>query len=167
MGAARSGRLEAAQQDVARLAALRDELTQAKQPYWSDQVEIQRRSAAAWLAFARHDSSQALELMRSSADLEDSTEKHPATPGAITPAREMLGELLIELQKPGDALREYEASLKNSPNRFNGLYGAAHAAELAGDSVRAREHYDTLLSICGKDNHQRRELDHARAFAGM
>jgi predicted Zn-dependent protease len=105
--------------------------------------------------------------MRSAADLEDSTEKHPVTPGAITPAREMLGELLIELKRPAEALREYEASLKNSPNRFNGLYGAARAAELAGDSARARAHYDALLGICGKDNHERRELDHARAFAGL
>ncbi|MGH9601516.1 MAG: tetratricopeptide repeat protein, partial [Terriglobales bacterium] len=92
---------------------------------------------------------------------------HPVTPGAITPAREMLGELLIELKRPAEALREYEASLKNSPNRFNGLFGAARAAELAGNAARAREHYDALLGICGKDNHQRRELDHARAFAGM
>jgi len=167
VGAARSGNPDLAQPDVARLTALRDELQQAKQPYWADQVEIQRRSAAAWLAFARNDQAQALELMRSAADLEDSTEKHPATPGAITPAREMLGELLIELKRPADALREYEASLKNAPNRFNGLYGAARSAELAGNVARAREHYDTLLSICGKDNHERRELDHARAFAGM
>jgi tetratricopeptide (TPR) repeat protein len=167
VGAARSGQLDAAQQDVARLAAFRDQLQQATQPYWADQVEIQRRSASAWLAFARGDQTQALELMRSSADLEDSTEKHPATPGAITPAREMLGELLVELGKPAEALQEYEASLKNSPNRFNGLYGAARAAELAGNRARAREHYDALLGICGKDNHERRELDHARAFAGL
>ncbi|MGH9603646.1 MAG: hypothetical protein ACRD24_14805 [Terriglobales bacterium] len=167
VGAARSGTPDAAQADVARLAVLRDELNEAKQTYWADQVEIQRRSAAAWLAFARDHHAQALELMRSAADLEDSTEKHPVTPGAITPAREMLGELLIELKQPAEALREYEASLKNSPNRFNGLFGAARAAELAGHAARAREHYDALLSICGKDNHQRRELDHARAFAGM
>jgi tetratricopeptide (TPR) repeat protein len=167
VGAARSGDLDAAQKDVVRLAALRDELTRAKQSYWADQVELQRRSAAAWLAFARDDHAQALELMRSSADLEDATEKHPVTPGAITPAREMLGELLLELKRPAEALREYEASLKNSPQRFNGLYGAARAAELAGNTARAREHYDALLSNCGKDNHERRELDHARAFAGI
>ncbi|MCI0355320.1 MAG: hypothetical protein L0099_09830 [Acidobacteria bacterium] len=167
LGAARSGHLDAAQQDVARLAAARDELHQAQQPYWADQVEIQRRSAAAWLAFARGDHAPALELMRSAADLEDSTEKHPVTPGAITPAREMLGELLLELKHPAEALREYEASLKNSPNRFNGLYGAARAAELAGDTARARQHYAALLDICGKDNHQRPELDQARAFAGL
>ena len=167
VGAARSGHFDPAQQEVARLAAFRDELQQAQQPYWADQVEIQRRSAAAWLAFVRGDHSQALELMRSSADLEDATEKHPATPGAITPAREMLGELLLELKQPAEALREYEASLKNSPNRFNGLYGAAKAAELAGDAAKARAHYDTLLRICGKENHERRELDHARAFAGL
>jgi tetratricopeptide (TPR) repeat protein len=167
VGAARSGNPEAAPPDVARLAALRDELRQAKQPYWADQVEIQRRSATAWLAFARNDQAQALELMRSAAELEDSTEKLPVSPGAVTPAREMLGELLIELKRPADALREYEASLKNAPNRFNGLYGAARSAELAGNAARAREHYDALLSICGKENHERRELDHARAFAGL
>ncbi len=167
VGAARSGHFDSAQQDVARLAAFRDELQQAKQPYWADQVEIQRRSAAAWLAYAQGKPQEAVELMRSSAELEDSTEKHPATPGAITPAREMLGELLLELKQPAEALREYEASLKNSPNRFNGLYGAARAAELAGDTARARAHYHALLRICGKENHERRELDHARAFVGL
>ncbi len=167
VGAARSGQPDAAAPDVARLAALRDELQQAKQPYWADQVEIQRRSAAAWLAYAQGKPQEAVELMRSSAELEDSTEKHPVTPGAITPAREMLGELLLELKQPADALREFEASLKNSPNRFNGLYGAARSAELAGETARARAHYDALLRICGKENHERRELDHARAFAGI
>ncbi len=167
VGAARSGRADAAAPEVARLAALRDELQQAKQSYWADQVEIQRRSAAAWLAFAQGKPQEAVELMRSSADLEDSTEKHPVTPGAITPAREMLGELLLELKQPADALREFEASLKTSPNRFNGLYGAGRAAELAGDAARARAHYDSLLRMCGKENHSRRELDHARAFAGL
>ncbi len=177
VGAARSGDPDAAQPEVDRLVALRDELRcvtgsgpecmQAQQSYWADQVEIQRRSAAAWLAFARGHHPLALELMRSSADLEDSTEKHPVTPGAITPAREMLGELLLELGKPAQALQEFEASLKNSPNRFNGLYGAARAAELAGNRARARELYNTLLGICGKENHQRPELDHARTFAGL
>ncbi len=167
VGAARSGQPDAAAPDVARLAALRDELQQAKQSYWADQAEIQRRSAAAWVAYAQGKHQEALELMRSSADLEDSTEKHPVTPGAITPAREMLGELLLELKQPAEALREYEASMKNSPNRFNGLYGAARAAEMAGETARARAHYATLLRICGKENHERRELDHARAFPGM
>ena len=94
-------------------------------------MEIQRREAAAWLAHSEGKHDEALTLMRSAADLEASTEKHPVTPGPIVPALELLGDMLIELNQPEQALLQFETSLKGSPNRFNGLYGAARAARFA------------------------------------
>ena len=166
LGAARGGDAVTAQKDVDRLEALRDALTQAKNGYWAEQVEVQRRAAAAWVALAQGRRDDALKLMRGAADLEDSTEKHPVTPGPIVPARELLGEMLLELKDAPGALREFEASMKKEPNRFNGTYGAARAAEETGDRARAREHYATLLTIAAKADSERPELRQARAFLG-
>lgn len=166
LGAARSGNAAAAQKDVDRLEALRDALTQAKVGYWAEQVEIQRLAAAAWVALAQGRRDEALKLMRSAADLEDSTEKHPVTPGSLAPARELLGEMLLELKDAPGALREFEASMKKEPNRFNGTYGAARAAELAGDRSKAREHYTTLLTIAAKADTERPEIRQAKAYLG-
>src|SRR5262249_9568531 len=141
VGAARSGDTAAARQDVEKLAAIQQALAQAKDAYWADQVEIERRAAAAWLALAEGDREKALELMRAAAELEDSTEKHPVTPGSILPAREMLGDLVLETGQPAKALIEFEASLRNAPNRFNGLSGAARAAAASGDRKKAKTYY--------------------------
>jgi tetratricopeptide (TPR) repeat protein len=129
-------------------------------------VEIQRLAAAAWVALAQGRRDEALKLMRSAADLEDSTEKHPVTPGPLAPARELLGEMLLELKDAPGALREFEASMKKEPNRFNGTYGAARAAELAGDRSKAREHYTTLLTIAAKADTERPEIRQAKAYLG-
>ena len=102
--------------------------------------------------------------MRAAADLEDTTEKHPVTPGAILPAREMLADLLLELGQPAQALKEYEAVLRDSPNRFNGLYGAARSAELSGDSKKARAYYEKLVSLCGQSDGSRPELLKAKSY---
>ena len=102
--------------------------------------------------------------MRSAADLEDSTDKHPVTPGAILPARELLGDLYLELSQPADALREYERSLADSPNRLNGLYGAGRAAQLAGDDSKAQVFYQKLVRICAGGDANRAELQRAREF---
>src|SRR5262245_14740379 len=164
LGAARSGNTVSARQDVEKLQSLHDTLAEAKQSYWADQVEIQRRAAAAWLAHAEGKSEQALTLMRSAADLEDITEKHPVTPGPIVPARELLGDLLLELQEPGQALQAFEASLRTSPNRFNGLSGAARAAQLVGDTEKAHTYYAKLVSLCDHADSTRSELTEARTF---
>jgi tetratricopeptide (TPR) repeat protein len=103
-------------------------------------------------------------LLRAAAELEDSTDKHPVTPGVILPAREMLGDLLLELKQPARALKEYEAALQTAPNRFNSLYGAAHAAELGGNRQKARAYYTKLTTICGHANGQRPELQLAKAY---
>jgi tetratricopeptide (TPR) repeat protein len=102
--------------------------------------------------------------MRSAAELEDSTEKHPVTPGAILPARELLGELLLELRQPQQALKEFEASLLVSPNRFNGLYGAAKAAELSGDRKKAEAFYAKLTVLGQRSDGKRPELQAAKVF---
>jgi tetratricopeptide (TPR) repeat protein len=164
VGAARSGDTTAARQDVEKLAAIQQALVQAKDTYWADQVEIQRRAAAAWLALAEGDREKALALMRAAADLEDSTEKHPVTPGSILPAREMLGDLLLETGQPAKALVEFEASLRNAPNRFNGLSGAARAAAASGDRKKAAEYYAQLVKLCEKAEGARPELQKAKAF---
>ncbi|MBI4013911.1 MAG: hypothetical protein HY359_16455, partial [Candidatus Rokubacteria bacterium] len=164
LGAARGGDVAGARQAVARLETLRDGLVAAKNAYWAAQAEIQRLAVAAWTARAegRHD--EALRLMRQAADREDATEKHPVTPGAIQPAREMLGELLLEAGQPGAALAEFEASQKTDPNRFHGLAGAARAAELAGDRATAKTHYEQLLALGKTADTERPEIARARAF---
>lgn len=164
LGASRSGDPAAAGKDLERLTAIQSSLAEAKDNYWATQVEIQRRAAAAWLAHAEGKNEEASKLMRSAADLEDTTEKHPVTPGAIVPARELLGELLLELRQPRQALKEFEASLLVSPNRFNGLYGAAKAAELSGDRAKAATFYAKLTALGERSDGQRPELQAARVF---
>jgi tetratricopeptide (TPR) repeat protein len=164
LGAARSGDGGAARREVERLQLLRERLVQARQGYWADQVEVQRRAAAGWLARAEGKNEEALALVRSAADLEDSTEKHPVTPAPVLPARELLGDLLLELGQPGPALGEYEASLQREPNRFNGLHGAARAAELSGDLAKAKSLYAKVVALGANADTERPELAAARAF---
>ena len=141
VGAARGGDPVRARVAVERLQQLRQKLVEQKNAYWAEQIDIQRRAAEGWIAHAEGKNDEALALLRSAADLEDSTEKSPVTPGPIIPAREMLGELLLELNQPEQALQAYERSLKDSPNRLNGLSGAARASQMAGDRVKARDYY--------------------------
>ena len=130
VGAARSGDAKAARAEVDKLAAIEQALTIPPGSYdWRTQVTIERQIADAWLAHAERRNGDAARLMRAAADLDDATEKHPVTPGAILPAREQLGELLLELGRPKEALVEYEAALKRAPHRLAGLYGAARAAD--------------------------------------
>jgi hypothetical protein len=139
MGAAHTGRFDLARAEVKQLEAIRDKLALNKQGYdWATQVEIQRREAAAWLAHAEHDNDGAMSLMRSAAELEDSTDKHPVTPGPVLPARELMADLLMEVGRPQEALQEYEASLKTAPHRLHAVRGAARAAEAAGKHDVAR-----------------------------
>ena len=141
IGAARGGDPARARADVERLKKLRQKLVDAKNAYWADQVDVQRRAAEGWIARAEGRNDEAVTLLQSAADLEDSMDKSPVTPGSILPAREMFGELLLELNQPAKALEAYERSLKDSPNRMNGLSGAARAAQLAGDRSKARGYY--------------------------
>lgn len=164
VGSARSGDPTSARKAVERLETLRKTLIASKDPYWPTQVEIQKMTTEAWIAKAESRNEDAVRIMRSAAELEDSTDKHPVTPGAILPARELLGDLLLELGRPTEALKEYEASLQTSPNRFKGLYGAGRAAELVGDQKKAREFYLKLVAVCEKADGDRAELAHAKKF---
>src|SRR5216684_792265 len=164
IGSSRSGDPAGASKDIERLASIQKSLADAKDIYWATQVEIERRAASAWLAHAEGKQEEALRLMRSAAGLEDSTEKHPVTPGPIVPARELLGDLLLELREPQQALKEFEASLRVSRNRFNGLYGAARAAELSGDREKARTFYAKLKTLGERSDGARPALQAAKAF---
>jgi tetratricopeptide (TPR) repeat protein len=166
LGAARSGQLAAARSALARIESARDELRRNPIPGaydWAEQVESMRLAAAAWLARAEGNASGALELARSAADLEDRVGKHAVTPGALLPARELLGDMLLEMDRPAEALAAYEASLRQAPNRFNGLYGAARAAAAAKDEGRARELYGRLVAQCVASS-SRPELVEAKRY---
>ena len=164
LGLARTGKTEAARMEALKLASLRDTLTQIGDKYWADQVEIQRESAEAWITLAEGKSEQALGQMRSAADHEDKTDKHNVTPGVILPAREMLGDMLLELKQSTEALVAFESTLRTAPNRFNSLSGAARAAKLSGDNQKAKTYYAKLLSMCEHADGDRPELQEARTL---
>jgi tetratricopeptide (TPR) repeat protein len=163
LGETRTGDLAGARAEIDKLAATRDTL-EGKNKYWSDQVEAQRRAAAAMLAQAegRHD--EAVRELRAAADLEDSMDKHPVTPGSIVPLRELLGDLLLELGQPGAALIEYEGALASAPNRYRTLYGAAKAADAAGDRAKANRYFQQLAQLASKADTPRPELTEAAAY---
>lgn len=165
IGFARSGNADSARKEVEALAAIRDGLKIGKGEYdWVKQVEIERQIAAAWVAFAEGKREESVKLMRAAADLDDATDKHPVTPGAILPAREQLGELLLELKQPAAALKEFETSFKSAPERFNGVYGAARAASLGGDSKAAKIYYAKLVALTRQSGSDRPEIGEAKTF---
>jgi tetratricopeptide (TPR) repeat protein len=163
VGAARSGDLETARAAVTKLASIQSALAGQKGFDWATQVEIQRRAAAGWLARAEAKDEEAVALLRSGADLEDTTDKHPVTPGSVLPAREQLADLLAELGRPGAALTEYEASLRSAPARFRAFWGAAQAAEQVGNATQAKTYYAKLVELCGGVGSDRAELAQARS----
>ena len=162
LGAARSGDA-AAQKDVERLAALGEELKAVNNAYWGGEVEVMRLSAAAWTAFAGKRNDEALATMRRAADLEDRSEKHIVTPARLLPARELLGDLLMELSRPAEALKEYEASQTREPNRFRGLYGAGQAAAQSGNRDKARYYFSRLIDMAGSGD-LRPEMEKTRRY---
>ena len=160
VGSARSKNLDRAGQAEVKLAALRDAIAKQNNSYWSNQVEVQRREVAAWIAEQNGKSEDALKMARSAAELEESMDKAAVTPGAVTPAREMLAELLLLQHQPKESLAEYAAVLKTAPNRFNALYGAGRAAEAAGDASAAAKYFQKLTEVAVGD--ERPELKTAR-----
>jgi tetratricopeptide (TPR) repeat protein len=166
VGAARSGKLDVARGEVAKLSEIEGALQIPPGEYdWRKPIAIERQIAEAWVAHADARNADAVRLMRAAADLDDATEKHPVTPGAILPAREQLGELLLHLGRSREALTEYEASLQRAPRRLAGLYGAAQAAKLAGDAGKARLYYAELAAMTAKSDGARPEVKSARLFA--
>jgi len=162
LGAGRSGNAAAARQEIERLHALHKVLTERKLAYWAEQTEIQAQVASAWALRAEGKNEEALAAMRAAADHEDQTEKHAVTPGPLMPARELLGDMLLELGRPAEALPQYEASIAKEPNRFRGLYGAGLAAERVGDHARALGYFEKLAALCAESDGVRPELVQAR-----
>jgi predicted Zn-dependent protease len=165
LGSARNGNPVHARGEIEKLSALENALRQTQEGYdWASQIEVQRLGVSAWVEHAEGKQETAMRSMRAAANLEDRIEKHPVTPGPVLPARELFGELLMELDQPARALPEFERVLQSSPNRFNAVYGAARAAELSGDRKKAEERYSELVQLCGRGESQRLELQNARAF---
>jgi hypothetical protein len=166
LGAARTRDAPAARSAIDTLNAIKNQLTDQKELYWAGQTDIQRRSVSAWLALLEGRKEEALTEMQAAAAIEDGTEKAAVTPGPLAPARELLGEMLLEMNRPADALREFEATLLKEPNRFRALIEAARSASLAGDTQKARTFAATLLKICERaDRPGRPELEEARRLA--
>ena len=163
LGAAHRNHPEQARSEVTELEGIRDKLKGKPGYDWSTQVEIQRREAAGWLAHVEGKDDDAVALLRSAVQLEESTDKHPVTPGAILPARELLGDLYSENNKPEQALAEYQASLKLAPHRLHALNGAARSAELAGKRDLARTYYAEIVANCAHAD-RRDEVKQAQKF---
>jgi tetratricopeptide (TPR) repeat protein len=162
LGAVHTGRFSAAKAELKMLQTIRDTLKR-KAPYEASQVQIQISTAEAWLLFKEAKKQpEALKLMYSAADMEDNIQKHPVTPGEVLPVREQLGDMLLQMNKPQEALTAYEADLKERPNRFNGLYGAGTAAEKCNDVSKAKQYYQQLATVAGDAS--RPELENARLY---
>ena len=164
VGSARSGNLERAANAEKTLASLVDAASKMNNEYWAKQIEVQRREVAAWVLEKQNRSVDAIAMMRSAADLEDSVEKDAVSPGPLTPAREMLAEMLALHNRPAESFAEYEAVLNISPKRFNAVYGAACAAEAAGNVATARIYFRKLTEFAVGD--ERPELVAARKNIG-
>lgn len=164
IGAARSGNVPQARADLDSLTALKSRLEAAKDAYWSTIVESQHLAASAWVAWTSRDTAEALRLASAGADLEETVEKNPVTPGPILPGRELEGDLFMELNRPADALVAYEKTLTREPRRLRAIYGAARAAERAGNSAAARKRYAELLELMSKADPGRSEPIAARKY---
>jgi tetratricopeptide (TPR) repeat protein len=148
LGAARLGQAAAANKCATALQRIREQLLKTNENYWAQQVEIQEVAVRAWAALAAGKKEEALRQMRLAAELEDGTEKSAVTPGPLAPASELLGEMSLELNEPGQALKQFEATLKKEPGRFRALYGAAQAAGLSGNRDASQRYFRELLKVC-------------------
>lgn len=164
IGAARSQELPKAREAVAQLGALKDKLAKANDAYWTGQVAIQEQAADAWLALAEGRKGEAVAAMRQAADLEDRSGKHVAMENRLSPIRELLGELLLEANEPAQALKEFETSLRNNPNRYRSFAGAAKAADRAADRALAKNYYEKLVSLAGNADPARPDLVAAKQY---
>lgn len=162
IGLARSGRPDGVSAELAAMTALRQKMIELKDPYWAEQIDIQRRVAEAWMLFAQGKKADAITSLRAAADVEDATDKAAVTPGPLAPARELLGFMLLEAGQAKEAMAAFEASAKKEPNRFLGFYGLAKAATAAGDSARARTAFAHLAEIAKDADTERPELAEAR-----
>jgi hypothetical protein len=162
LGAARLGHAVSANETATALQQIQERLLKTNEPYWARQVEIQELEVAAWAALAAGKKQVALRQMKLATELEDGTEKSAVTPGPLAPARELLGEMLLEVNQPMQALEQFEATLKKEPKRFRSLYGAAHAAQLSGSRGTSQKYFRELLKVgAHADKPARSELEEA------
>jgi hypothetical protein len=147
LGAARLRQASAANESARALQQIRERLLKASENYWAGQVEIQEVAVGAWAALAAGRKEEALRKMKLAAELEDGTEKSAVTPGPLAPARELLGEMLLEMNEPGQALEQFEATLKKEPGRFRALYGAARAGQLSGNRDACQKYFREMLKV--------------------
>lgn len=164
LGRVHTGDKAGARKAIERMRALRDATTEPKFDYFRRHLDVQIQAASAWLAHAEGRGDEAVEMLRLAAETEDALGKHPVTPGALVPAREQLGELLLKLKRYAEAQQAFEGALAIYPARFNGLYGAAVAAEQGGDHKVARKHYAALMKQAAKADGQRPEMAKAKAY---
>jgi len=163
LGAARLGHAAAANEAATALRQIQERLSKANERYWAQQVDIQATAVSAWSALAAGKQEEALRQMELAANVEDGTEKSVVTPGPLSPARELLAEMLLEMNRPTKALVEFKATLRKEPRRFRSLYGAAHAAQLSGSRALSQKYFGELLTVCAhSDKPGRPEIKEAR-----
>ena len=160
IGAARSGDLVQARKDVAEIEAVRKSYADQKKEHFAEIIDDSRKQAVAWVDHAEGKNDDAIKMLRDIADKEDKLGQEPT----VVPAREQLAELLLESGRPEQALTEYEIDLKLNPNRFNGLYGAARAAEAVGKTEKANTYYADLLKVCAGSGSDRPEVSRAKSL---
>jgi hypothetical protein len=165
VGAARAGKPAEATADIARLREIHDREIEMKDAYWAEQVDIQRRVAEAWVAYASGRKDEGISLLAAAADAEDLTDKSAVTPGPLAPARELYGFMLLDAGRAKDALAAFEAVTKKEPNRFLALYGAGKAAEATKQPAKAKGYYREIVKICAAAAPDRPELVYARKMA--
>ncbi len=164
LGCVHTNNLPAAETALEALNRIHDTLLTQKDAYKANQVAIQISAARGWISLQKGNGTEALLLMQQAASMEDSTGKHPVTPGEVVPARELLGDMLLQMNKPAEALKAYQGDLKTHPNRFNALYGAAVAAERAGDNTNAHLYYQQLVTVTHNGATDRPEVKKAKEF---
>ena len=163
LGAAHTANLDAARAELKKLNSFHEILAK-KDPYNANQVMIQVKTAEAWILFKSGKNNEAIQLMSMAATMEDDTEKHPVTPGEVIPARELLADMLLEMNKPAEALKAYEEDMKRHPNRFNSLSGAAQAAEKSNNIEKANTYYRQLIAVANSSGSNRHEIETAKLF---
>ncbi|MDB5022416.1 MAG: hypothetical protein JWP78_171 [Mucilaginibacter sp.] len=164
LGSVHTGNINLAKTELKSLHLIYDTLAAQKDVYKAGQVMIQIKTGEAWILFAERKMDEALQQMKMAADMEDKTEKSPVTPGEVLPAKELLADMLMQLNKPAEALAAYQADLKKHPNRFNGLYGAGVASEKTDNMEKAKYYYQQLTAIANSPGANRIELENARLF---
>jgi len=159
LAAAHLGDIAGARASHEALTNIRERLAKSNEGYWTEQVEVQRRTVSAWTALAEGRTDTALSEMKSAAELEENTEKSAVSPGPLASSRELFGEMFLQMNQPAEALLQFEAALKREPKRFRALYGAARAAQLKPDPEASRGYFRELLTVCEHaDKPSRKEL---------